>query len=389
MVQAGNLKVAARRTAFGDLSNTSNVSRPSKDDSTIGVKVETYVSEKPFQLVQDKKATALLRPAQRPLTVSGLKGLLNNVTSSSNQMNKQRLVENQHFTQPAATTANSRKVLTKRSSSIFKDQTVASVEPPAQSQQKAVLSTVLDAPNHQPICSRSFPSQPEIQQDSQAKAKRPESKPTVNVELKPHAAEPLSVPEFFEDLATLRSDGIYIDDHGEVKVYQYMDENGYPEDPVAISDNGVALPAEIKKAMVDAEFDQLLETQLKQAESIPVQKHKLAPVPEPEEYWDDEEDEGNYDEEGYVTARSYKSRGENTTSGATTVLFPKPNQKIKKEIASAKRLIEGSKTKEEIDDEAWDTTMVAEYGDEIFSYMRDLEVMIALYLCWMIVDWLW
>lgn len=47
---------------------------------------------------------------------------------------------------------------------------------------------------------------------------------------------------------------------------------------------------------------------------------------------------------------------------------------MKKEIAAATELVESSRTQEEIEDEAWDTSMVAEYGDEIFAYMRELEV---------------
>ena len=103
-------------------------------------------------------------------------------------------------------------------------------------------------------------------------------------------------------------------------------------------------------------------------------RHNLPPVSEPEEYWEEEEIAEGYEEDGYVTARSFKSRGENTTGGATTIIFPKLNQRARKEIAMAKELIEGSKTVEELEDEAWDTTMVAEYGDEIFEYMRNLEV---------------
>jgi hypothetical protein len=96
-------------------------------------------------------------------------------------------------------------------------------------------------------------------------------------------------------------------------------------------------------------------------------------VSEPEEYWEDEEEE-IYDEQGYTTAHSYRSRGDNTTGGATTVLFPKVTKKVEREIAAAKELVERSRTQDEIDDEQWDTSMVAEYGDEIFAYMRELEV---------------
>lgn len=106
--------------------------------------------------------------------------------------------------------------------------------------------------------------------------------------------------------------------------------------------------------------------------------HRHLPAPplasEPEEYWEEDEEEEIYDEQGYTTAHSYRSRGENTTGGATTVLFPKVTNKAKKELAEAKAIVESARTPEEIEDEAWDTSMVAEYGDEIFAYMRELEV---------------
>jgi hypothetical protein len=109
-----------------------------------------------------------------------------------------------------------------------------------------------------------------------------------------------------------------------------------------------------------------IERQLRQLPAPPL-------VSEPEEYWEDEEEE-IYDEQGYATAHSYPSRGDNTTGGATTVLFPKVTNKVKSELAAAKAFVESSRTVEEIEDEQWDTSMVAEYGDEIFAYMRELEV---------------
>ena len=55
-------------------------------------------------------------------------------------------------------------------------------------------------------------------------------------------------------------------------------------------------------------------------------------------------------------------------------MFPKVNKEVKKELAAAKALVESTRTPDETEDEAWDTTMVAEYGDEIFQYMKELEV---------------
>ncbi|KAL1875271.1 hypothetical protein VTK73DRAFT_10227 [Phialemonium thermophilum] len=96
-------------------------------------------------------------------------------------------------------------------------------------------------------------------------------------------------------------------------------------------------------------------------------------IPEPEEYWDDDDEEEYYDEQGYTTAHSYRSHGDNTTGGATTVLAPKITTKVLKELEMAKAIVESTLNEDDVEEEAWDVSMVAEYGDEIFEYMRDLE----------------
>ena len=60
--------------------------------------------------------------------------------------------------------------------------------------------------------------------------------------------------------------------------------------------------------------------------------------------------------------------------GATTVLFPKYNHQVKRELALAKQVVESTRTLEDIEDEYWDTSMVAEYSDEIFEFMKEQEV---------------
>ena len=44
------------------------------------------------------------------------------------------------------------------------------------------------------------------------------------------------------------------------------------------------------------------------------------------------------------------------------------------ELEEAKLEVQRTRTFEEIEEETWDVSMVAEYGDEIFDYMRELEV---------------
>lgn len=367
--QAGGLKPAAKRTAFGDVSNTANVSRPSKDDLAVGAKGGYSFSEKPMPTLQDKKISSFLRPAQRPLSVSGLKGLLNNVASSTNLPSvKQPLVDTQQPLQSTSQAANTRKLVTKNSTAVFKDAIATQPQSSAPEEQKPLPTTAPIAPVHRE------PQPPQQYKDSN-ESQEPQLTQTKMVgQFAAHelAVAPSAVQAPSEEPAMLRSDGIYIDQYGQVQFYG-LEESITHVEVLQPSDKGVLLPVEVPSQKMKTRQDQVLDACLVNSHPEPNRRPTLASVSEPEEYWDDEGEE-NYDEEGYATARSFKSRGENTTGGATTVLFPKVNLKTRKEIAAAKELIEGSKTVEELEDEAWDTTMVAEYGEEIFQYMKDLEV---------------
>jgi hypothetical protein len=90
---------------------------------------------------------------------------------------------------------------------------------------------------------------------------------------------------------------------------------------------------------------------------------------------DDEYDE-DYEEELYEGSQTVTRGGvtDNTTGGATVVLCPKHTAKTLREIEEARQVVENTRTAEDIEDDQWDTSMVAEYGDEIFEYMRTLEV---------------
>lgn len=93
---------------------------------------------------------------------------------------------------------------------------------------------------------------------------------------------------------------------------------------------------------------------------------------EVEEPWDDDAD--FYDDQAYTTAHSFRSLGDNTTGALTTVVMPKMTAKIQTELDIARAIVEEAGIPEELDDEAWDISMVAEYGDDINAYMKELEV---------------
>jgi len=85
------------------------------------------------------------------------------------------------------------------------------------------------------------------------------------------------------------------------------------------------------------------------------------------EHFYDEDDDDYYYEDAYPT-----THGE-STGGVTTVLVPFNSKKVEHELAVARAHVESTRTAEDIEDEQWDTSMVAEYGDEIFGYMKSLE----------------
>ncbi|KAL9128428.1 MAG: hypothetical protein Q9217_002890 [Psora testacea] len=378
MSQAGGLKVAAKRTAFGDLSNTANVLRPSKDDIAVVAKDDFRVKENlpPIQL---KKQTTFQKPAQRPVSVTALKSLLSSVANNTSQtLVKQPLAEiQQQLAKPAIVQpqpTNTRKSTSKKSTTAPNDivpMQSSQPQPSLIAAQKSLPLTGPVAPAH-----RELPPKPATDASNDASQQhelaRPQSKYVDDTERREAEPLPSSVPTTSEAPSST-PDGIYIDDRGEVQLYRYAEPIDYHGESAELAETAATFPTTTHPAsrVPLANHAPVVQTVNDYAE--PIRKQKVAPVSEPEEYWDEEDAVENY-EEGYVTARSFKSRGDNTTGGATTVLFPKETQKAKKELALAKELIEGSKTAEELDDETWDTTMVAEYGDEIFQYMKELEI---------------
>ncbi|KAH6686171.1 G2/mitotic-specific cyclin-3 [Plectosphaerella plurivora] len=93
-----------------------------------------------------------------------------------------------------------------------------------------------------------------------------------------------------------------------------------------------------------------------------------------DEYWDElDEEEEVYDDQGYTTAHSYRSRGELTSGGPTAIMAPTYNEAEERELEVARLYVDANRTPEDIEDDIWDVCMVAEYGEEIFEYMRELE----------------
>ncbi|KAF7909383.1 uncharacterized protein EAF01_003101 [Botrytis porri] len=305
MLAVGGLKAAAKRTAFGDVSNTAKTLTTIRDESAgNGKSVETI---KPIA-TQDKSA-ALSKPAQRPLN-NGLKAPL--ATSTSEQPSIAPLQK-----QPQAN--NTKRNTLAKKGVVYKDNENENIQPLAQ---KPIAST---SSAQQTLGPRHAKSQPEIKAEQPA-LRRTQSKQLNNAV---DNAEPTSYHNA-----------------SELPLKENVNES--------------------QLRSIKEKDEPAIAEKLKSHKQLPA-----APIAsEPEEYWPEDEEE-TYDDQGYTTAHSF--RGENTTGGATTVIVPKVTNKIKKELEDAKILVESVRTQEDIEDEMWDTSMVAEYGEEIFSYMRELE----------------
>lgn len=98
---------------------------------------------------------------------------------------------------------------------------------------------------------------------------------------------------------------------------------------------------------------------------------------EPEDCWDEEFDE-EYDDQdqAYTTAHSFRTR-DITMGGVTTLLAPRITARVQRELEEAKLEVQQTRSPEDVEEELWDVSMVAEYGEEIFEYLRELEVCFA------------
>jgi G2/mitotic-specific cyclin 3/4 len=301
-MQVGGIKAAAaKRTVFGDVSNTRQPI--AKDDMQVGKKkgLEVLKDTSAVTVKEITKPGALARPAQRPLA---------NVTAKANASIETSEVASA-VTKPVAVdayqpTAEIRKVITKKSSTaVFKE---PHSEPLSD-------TTLVDVPARQPL------------------ATQPSSFPNVD-RASAQSQQPSTIPEEEEKAESKNG----ADDR-----YEYLD---------ALEEQARVLEQERNE-------------ELAKVNGLNGLDH--------EEYWDEDEDEEYYDADGYTTARSLRSRGDNTTGGVTLVLAPRVTAKTQRELEAARLFVEANRSAEDIEDEQWDTSMVAEYGDEIFEYMHSLE----------------
>ncbi|KAE8380120.1 cyclin-like protein [Aspergillus bertholletiae] len=339
MFQNGVTKNGLRRAAFGDVSNTTKTVQCIRDDISVAGKKQTKPLEKSSVQVTERKSSALAQPAQRPMSAAGVKGLLSNVTNSKplEPVGKSIGVP-QHA-------ANARKALNKRGT-VFKDH----MEPLTEKREltsKETTQVKEGITGGQIAHSSTAPSQlnSRVQTDvaNEGSNDKPETHDEHSIVSSEIDGEEKDAPKLDEDVC-------------KVQVVKELREASEP---------GTAGDADGS--------DHVVNPQRVSVPSAHVPHENLPAHSEPEESWDDEDDENEEDDE-YITARSYRSRGDNTTGATTTILFPKYTQQVRRELALAKQIVEATRTVEDIEDEYWDTSMVADYSEEIFDYMREQEI---------------
>jgi G2/mitotic-specific cyclin 3/4 len=358
-----------RRTAFADISNKGKPTNVQDDLNVkpklaqLDVKLIKPVQRDPLGAItnqQQENATAvkpksLLRPTQRPLTAATQKAPL------AEPVNSNVVVSSTHLQESSLDIPQPRKTITKRHTTIFRE-TSSSIpsNPLILSDLKSFSSTAplpsLSGPASSlephltlaPTTAFSFsiPAAETTQKPLPSVSSTTSSTEAEPVAAAPQAAHPMLVFEPYGDpTPTVVSQPII-----EPELYLPALENQLPE-----ITSHVSYEDPVAKQHVD----------------IVTLKQNVVDI---EEYWDEEEEEF-FDAQGCITTRSFRSAGgDNTTGGVSIVLNPRANARVERELQAAKIWVEDNITPEDVEEEAWDTTMVVEYGDEIFVYMRDLEV---------------
>jgi G2/mitotic-specific cyclin 3/4 len=331
---AGGLKAAnTKRTVFADVSNT--VRQPiAKDDVQIsakgGKKMDILKDPAIVSAKEIAKPVALLRPAQRPIANLAPK------LSASNASDLIASAAQKHLGgEIKAASTNVRKVLSKKATTIFREPIVEAIPE---------VKNIVQAPA--------------VVEPAPIKVAAPEIATSLvptnhHVSRRPLETAPTEIKESVceEKVIKVDIDSRLANAHAEVaqEKYEYLD---------ALEEQARVLEQERNEELA-----------------------KLTSLDQ-EEYWDEDEEEEYFDADGYTTARSLRSRGDNTTGGVTLQLAPRITAKSQRELEAAKMFVDSHKSAEDIEDEQWDTSMVAEYGEEIFEYMRQLEVRTIIMLVW-------
>ncbi|RKF71900.1 G2/mitotic-specific cyclin cig1 [Golovinomyces cichoracearum] len=326
LLPVGRHKATARRTAFGDVSNTAKTLSKSREDSgQIQNNLDKCVK------LHERKSASCIKQVQKSLPVATNRFPQSNSKTLSEIHNK---ALSGKITLPKSQISVKRS-LSRRETTVHKDiEKKNKVQTNYQASRLEPIQGVLPTGNehHSEYQNIHTKSTQEFQKNEQ------------NLPL-------------LEEKRLKDSDNQNISRSNNEKVITSLDKH--------IHSSAGILNEENRRIDDMLNEDRDLEIDLKEKSYLPPHSSELG------EYWEDEEE--SCDNQGHLTSHSFHSFGDNTTSGMTTILYPIVTKKIEQELESARKHTEKFRTAEDIGDERWDTSMVAEYADEIFTYMRELE----------------
>lgn len=347
--QNAGFRGPAKRAAFGDMTNVAkNVGNGRDEAKNVKIQVVNGTSHGPASVALGRENTgynkeSFSRPAQRS-TVLATKSKATN----ENQIHEPTRRSARNAQQEQIGSNNTSKDIHITKASI-------------------VAQTSHQAPALQP---RHHKSQPQLKQQ-QPTLRRTQSKQFEKLAPRPDPVEEESyLEEEVEPVVMARHEANYTRTHAAYLDSLYLPLEDEEHLPVNHEDDCVDLPSKLPEI---SEEEALV--------SISYQETHIPAMSEPEECWDEEDDE-DYDDQdqAYTTAHSFRSR-DYTSGGATTVLAPRVTAKIQRELEDAAVDVEHTRSPDDIEEELWDVSMVAEYGDEIFEYMRKLEVCVVMCVC--------
>ncbi|KAF4452027.1 hypothetical protein F53441_5101 [Fusarium austroafricanum] len=325
----------AKRAAFGDMTNVSKQAGHARDE---GKSTKIYASNGVNNNLGDAPLNkenvvygkdAFSRPAQRLPNIASTRTALENKTSDANKKTSRNSAQETY---------------------VRKDTHIVN---------KAPAPSTQNAPALQP---RHHKSQPQLKsQQQQASLRRTQSKQLEKIVPKPDAepgykaSNPASMPMQETDYPYDHAayiDSMYLPIETGVDL-NILPKEEYPEPPITLPEISEEEPI------------------------VPVsyEEGHIPTMSEPEECWEEADDEDFDDQDqAYTTAHSVRSR-DMTVGGATEIVpLPRVTARVQRELEDAREEVERTRTRDEVEEELWDVSMVAEYGDEIFEYMRELEI---------------
>ena len=360
MAAAGAVKLPIKRTAFGDVSKTARANQAVRD-TTVPASKPQHV-----QLEQDKKSTnTIQQPGQRPTSLgTGLK-----------ELNKSSALSSKPLAEVTASIASAvQRTLSKKNTTVFKDY---STIPKALNGQVTIQE---GNAARDPLAVANKNVLPNVNISVSSKIEGPEKvRKTRSIQsIKGVKNGTIDQAPIIHQNNSTRSSANSLQRGSAEPHLQTLNASGK-----VAKQHSLSLRKEPIPTLVSVEQANKVSTRKESGLSEGVVANVAVPLAsESEEYWDEdyEEDPENYEDDGYVTARSFRSKADNLTGNLTTTIVPRVSMKVRKELDAAAAIVTLSRPLMELEDEAWDVTMVSEYKEEIFDYFKELEVGCLIYL---------